>query len=117
MSFCPLHRPAQALVFQTGVRDRRAATASAAAHVVASAGLRSSLRTTPNLRRAPWPSTRHRGLIDVDQSLLATSLFLKSAILDSSPALLGVPLEREGQDSAPAISMRQSFPPAFSGDR
>jgi hypothetical protein len=57
-----------------------AACGAAAVHVEASAGLRSSLWTTPNLRRAPLPSRRHRGLIDVDQSLLATSLFLMGAI-------------------------------------
>jgi hypothetical protein len=47
----------------------------AVALVDASAVLRSSLWTTPNLRRALLPSTRHPGLTDVDQSWHATSRF------------------------------------------
>ena len=42
----------------------------------ARAALRSPLWTAPGPRRAPLPSTTHRGLTDGDWSLVATSLFL-----------------------------------------
>jgi len=54
----------------------------AVALVDASAVLRSSLWTTPNLRRGLLPSTRHPGLTDVDQSWHATSRFGPNARID-----------------------------------